>query len=693
MGRFWVLVTQFLGITTLSPYDGLTDKTQSPLQLAKPKEDDDPLHFKPPGRRYGKKEPGADFKCDYRSMTGWELCSTPEDRSCWLINKETKQRFDINTNYETNHPNGTLREYWLDVTKTDITADGYTFKGATVFNGSYPGPWIQACWGDTVRIHVTNKNPDRGTSIHWHGIRQLNSMHMDGVNGVTQCPIAPGSTFTYEWQVLQYGSSWYHSHYSEQYADGAVGPITLHGPSSGNFDEAADVPILMTDWRHGSMFDKSEEGGDLQAIQGILLNGIGDITQFGKKRHRNTSPIPEPYTLHFDTEGKRPVKGDRPKRYLLRLINTSIGTTFVFSIDNHLLSIVSADFVPIYPYLNSSILIGIGQRYNVIVEANPRANNTRQPLDQEDNYWIRTWVVPNCGTGIGSERSRSPTYMQTGILRYNASSTAKPTSQPWDHIDLTCSDETYTSLRPVLPWIVEDPINTVSTATGIQHVAVVAKELGDPNFPTFPKAGLAFVNHSGLAPQNDTSETPFKLPFTPLQIDFSDPILLSLDKQTNDWNPLWEIFPQGRTGEEDWVWLAITVDESGTDGYEAHPMHLHGHDFAILQQAENTLFKPENIRINRLNPPRRDVVMMPTKGFIIIAFKADNPGSWLLHCHIAAHASAGLALQILERQADANKMWPKGSKVQEEAASLCREWDSWVGASSTATPLPDDSGI
>lgn len=50
-------------------------------------------------------------------------------------------------------------------------------------------------------------------------------MHMDGVNGVTQCPIAPGDSFTYTWNAIQYGSSWYHSHYSVQYADGAVGPI------------------------------------------------------------------------------------------------------------------------------------------------------------------------------------------------------------------------------------------------------------------------------------------------------------------------------------------------------------------------------------------------------------------------------------------------------------------------------------
>ena len=50
-------------------------------------------------------------------------------------------------------------------------------------------------------------------------------MHMDGVNGVTQCPIAPGQSFNYTWRVMQYGSSWYHSHHSVQYADGALGPM------------------------------------------------------------------------------------------------------------------------------------------------------------------------------------------------------------------------------------------------------------------------------------------------------------------------------------------------------------------------------------------------------------------------------------------------------------------------------------
>lgn len=79
--------------------------------------------------------------------------------------------------------------------------------------------------GQTISVKVNNKLKHNGTSIHWHGIRQWLTMHMDGVNGVTQCPIAPNDSFTYTWKAMQYGSAWYHSHYSVQYADGALGPL------------------------------------------------------------------------------------------------------------------------------------------------------------------------------------------------------------------------------------------------------------------------------------------------------------------------------------------------------------------------------------------------------------------------------------------------------------------------------------
>lgn len=97
-----------------------------------------------------------------------------------------------------------------------LTADGFHKTTGKTFNGTFPGPLIEACWGDKVIIHVKNNYDKNGTTVHWHGIRQLGTNQMDGVNGVTQCPISKGDTFTYEWRALQYGNTWYHSHYAVQ---------------------------------------------------------------------------------------------------------------------------------------------------------------------------------------------------------------------------------------------------------------------------------------------------------------------------------------------------------------------------------------------------------------------------------------------------------------------------------------------
>jgi hypothetical protein len=76
--------------------------------------------------------------------------------------------------------------------------------------------------------------------------------------------------------------------------------------------------------------------------------------------------------------------------------------------------------------------------------------------------------------------------------------------------------------------------------------------------------------------------------------------------------------------------------------------------------------------------------------YTVIAFKTDNPGSWLMHCHIAAHAGEGLALQILERPQTAAAMWPPGHPAFVEAERVCKNWNTWWDG---AKILQDDSGI
>ena len=157
-------------------------------------------------------------------------CNTADDRSTWCGG------FDIDTDYYTSCPTGgkTVSYTW------EITNGTWNFDGedrlALLINGQTPGPLIEANWGDTIEITVTNSLQNNGTEIHWHGLWQRGTNSMDGVPGITSCALAPGQSRVYKFQVCQYGSSWYHSHWLTQYGDGLQGPIVIHGPASANYD-------------------------------------------------------------------------------------------------------------------------------------------------------------------------------------------------------------------------------------------------------------------------------------------------------------------------------------------------------------------------------------------------------------------------------------------------------------------------
>jgi hypothetical protein len=132
---------------------------------------------------------------------------------------------------------GVVRHYDFTVSRGIIAPDGYQ-RDVLLVNGAFPGPLIEANWGDTIVVDVHNDitNPEEGTSIHWHGFLHEKTPWEDGAPGVTQCPIPSRSSYRYEFIASLYGSAWYHAHYSAQYAGGIVGPIVIHGPTQAKYD-------------------------------------------------------------------------------------------------------------------------------------------------------------------------------------------------------------------------------------------------------------------------------------------------------------------------------------------------------------------------------------------------------------------------------------------------------------------------
>lgn len=101
----------------------------------------------------------------------------------------------------------TTRHYYWTVTDMEANPDG-VFRPMILINGQFPGPMIECNDGDRLVIHIDNQAVN-ATSFHWHGIYQNGTNWMDGAVGVTQCPIAPGGNFTYDFTIKgQHGTYW-----------------------------------------------------------------------------------------------------------------------------------------------------------------------------------------------------------------------------------------------------------------------------------------------------------------------------------------------------------------------------------------------------------------------------------------------------------------------------------------------------
>ncbi|KAM3504828.1 hypothetical protein MY11210_008207 [Beauveria gryllotalpidicola] len=555
------------------------------------------------------------------SLTGWLAavahCSTVAPRAACSGNTATTRSqwcdFSIDTNYYDEVPDtGNTREYYFDVQELTAAPDGFE-RIVYAVNGSVPGPTIVADWGDNVVIHVTNSlyNAKNGTSIHFHGVRQNWTNEMDGVASVTQCPTAPGQSMTYRWRATQYGSSWYHSHIGLQAWEGVFGAILINGPATANYDVDKGT-IMLSDWTHetvDSLYSTVLTQGPPQLDTG-LINGTNTWNNSGTiVGHRfNTSFTPG-------------------ESYRLRLINGAIDTHFKFSIDNHTMTVMAADFVPIEPYNTTVLDMTMGQRYDVVVTADQQS--------VASNFWMRAIPQVACSDNANTDDIR-------GIVYYG-DSPSTPTTIGYAYTD-ACVDEPVSSLVP--------------------HVPVAA---GTQDYSSLELVNILPVSDVILWTLNGTS----------FYASWEDPtVSLLYNNVTSFANPIHVV----QLDEADrWTYLIVQAENA-----VAHPIHLHGHDFAILGQGVGTYNESSDL-LSLKNPARRDVAMLDGTGYLVVAFKTDNPGAWLMHCHIGWHTNMGLALQFVERPEEAREVMN-----YDFVNDTCASWTAYTAESLVVQEEYDD---
>ena len=190
--------------------------------------------------------------------------------------------------------------------------------------------------------------------MHWHGFLQQYSQWEDGVPGVSQCPIAPGSSFTYRFKASLYGSSWYHSHYSAQYAGGLWGPLIVHGPTNVAYD--VDLgPVTLNDYYHRDYFSILE---GVMGTDRTKFRPASDNNLINGKMNFDCSSIADGASCTSNA-GLSTFQFTSGKTHRLRLINTSAASIQKFSIDNHTMTVMAHDYVPLEPYDTTVVTLGV----------------------------------------------------------------------------------------------------------------------------------------------------------------------------------------------------------------------------------------------------------------------------------------------------------------------------------------------
>ena len=240
------------------------------------------------------------------------------------------------------------------------------------------------------------------------------------------------------------------------------------------------------------------------------------------------------------------------------------------------------------------------------------------------------------------------------ILHYDGAPNTNPTSTTTVAMRNTCDDESSSNLVPFVPNTV--PTSVVGTAGKMELT-----NFQDPNSNLFR----------------------WLIDGTPHIVDWNDPTLETVLAGSTDFGPNSNVKVMSGSG-----WYLWWIQSAATIALP-HPIHLHGHDYYIVGRGTGT-WDGTTTGLNFNNPTRRDTATLPPGGYMLMAFPADNPGMWIMHCHIAWHASQGLSMQFMERRGEISGVLGDTSGLKQG----CDEWDGyWTDNNPNKPYNQTDSGI
>lgn len=579
---------------------------------------------------------------------------------------------------------GAVVEYDLTLALESVNITGRPVEAMTV-NGGIPGPVLRFREGDTARIRVHNRMTV-DSSIHWHGLLLPNGM--DGVPFVTQPPIPANSTFTYEFDIRQTGTYWYHSHTRLQEQRGVYGAIVITAADEPN-PPPKDHVVLLSDWtdrrpeavlrllkRGSEWFSIEKKSG--QSILGAARAGLlGDYF----KRELQRMPAMDISDVAYD----RFLANGRPEHEIdaapgetvrVRIVDGSASTFFHLNFSGGPLTIVSADGQPVVPLEKDVILIGVAETYDVMVTVPESGMHELRATSHDGTGFASIWI----GRGKRHPARTIPipnVYHAMGGLTWGqvfAWSPAGTMGMPDRDVEAGKFDQ---------PGSMMDRMGH-----GMEHGMSHGMEHGGGSTMG---GSMKMDSHGAGADPADRKPAGFLL-----RDDVSSASSLARDGMS----PLrpWPVYDELRSPEPTafsstgpvrnvrltldgdmhrYVWKLNehTIFEDDTILIKKgeivrfilinrtmmhHPMHLHGHFFRVLNRHGDY-------------SPLKHTLDVPPMSTAVIEFDASEFGDWFFHCHLLYHMKSGMARVVHYQD------FVPSPEVQKVRPRLTRDhWYAWA---------------
>ncbi|KAJ8725810.1 hypothetical protein PYW08_003993 [Mythimna loreyi] len=496
-----------------------------------------------------------------------------------------------------------------DCPATCISADGRE-RGVLVANRALPSPTLHVCHNDILVVDVVHRAPAHALSIHWRGQPQKETPFMDGAPMLTQCPQPAYTTFQYKFRASAVGTHMYHAHSAADAADGLAGAFVVRqsarmDPLKTLYDvDASEHTIYVSEWGH-SMGPLAGVISRIPNAESLLINGKG-----------KSSESPDAPQSIF--------KVDYGKRYRFRLAygGGSKSCPIIFSIDHHVLEVVTLDGHQIETQRVNTVELGRGERVDFILEAKKAPGV----------YKIRVAAVKSCQDNLEGVANLVYEDKKQKVLHKDDDKVAEVyrelttvTSDRCESDKVVCLTEIHAATKlPVeltenLDKIIYVPFNYSTRQISAKRVESWGQT--DGHRFTYPASPLLTQGGDVGANQFCTNE--------PGQGDECVHV---------------KHIPLGATVE------LVMFDQGGESD---HIFHLHGYSFHVVGMRElNRSFDTETIKKmneegtlfnkNLVDPVVKDTIVVPKFGVVALRFKADNPGFWMMRDERSSHWTRGL---------------------------------------------------